>query len=500
MIHSAPPQLLHDPHLPLLRDWIITRTGLSYYQNRDFDFAYALERVYAPLGPVPGAQTLHGRLRANALEMEALVEQLTIGETFFFRHMEMFNALRDTVFPDLIRRKAHNRSLRIWSAGCSIGAEPYSLSILLREILGHKLVGWTLEILGTDINRRFLQQAEEGRYDPWALRGLPPALLQRCFAKEGRKWRLQDRCRQGVSFRLQNLAADAFPDPATDMACFDLIICRNVMIYFDGATIQKLTRQFHETLLPGGWLAVGHAEPNAGTFRQYRTVNTEGAVLYQRLPAGESLPDSAWPGALVARSPASVSFPAPAQGLPPAPVVPPKPSAIPLSPPTAHRIIAPLPPLPAPPQHAAVAEGKTPVPEAEADLAEIMRLADTGEMTRALAACDELFHRQPLHAGAYYYHGVILFHLGEWFAAERSLKRALYLARDLPLAHYYMGLVQEKLGRAALRHFANARDLLQPLAANAPVPMGQGLTAHEFRSLLTVPEPLVTAAGNTRIA
>lgn len=177
MIHSAPPQLLHDPHLPLLRDWIITRTGLSYYQNRDFDFAYALERVYAPLGPVPGAQTLHGRLRANALEMEALVEQLTIGETFFFRHMEMFNALRDTVFPDLIRRKAHNRSLRIWSAGCSIGAEPYSLSILLREILGHKLVGWTLEILGTDINRRFLQQAEEGRYDPWALRGLPPALL-----------------------------------------------------------------------------------------------------------------------------------------------------------------------------------------------------------------------------------------------------------------------------------------------------------------------------------
>lgn len=484
MTPSAPPQLLTDPHLPMLRDWVITRTGLSYYQSRDFDFAYALERVYAPLGSVPAAHELHRRLRSRPQEMEALVEQLTIGETFFFRHMEMFNALRDTVFPDLIRRKAHSRTLRIWSAGCSIGAEPYSLSILLRELLGHKLVGWDIQILGTDINRRFLRLAEEGSYDPWALRGLPPALLQRCFSKEGRKWRLLDRCRQGVSFQVQNLAADTFPNAAADMACFDLIICRNVMIYFDAATIQKMARQFHDTLLPGGWLAVGHAEPNAGTFRMFRTVNTQGAVLYQRLQTGESLPAD-----FVFSPPPQISLPP--VSLPPAPVV-----------------ITELPPLPAvqPAAPAPAAPKSKPAPAeavpavaatAETDLAEITRLADAGDMKRALQACDELFHRQPLHAGAYYYHGVILFHLGEWFAAERSLKRSLYLARDLPLAHYYMGLVQEKLGRAALRHFTNARDLLLHLPAHAPVPMGQGLTAHEFRSLLTTPEMLVQTTGSS---
>lgn len=482
MCPVVPPQLLTDPHLPMLREWVITRTGLSYYQNRDFDFAYALERAYAPLGSVPAAHELHSRLRSRPQEMEALVEQLTIGETFFFRHMEMFNALRDTVFPDLIRRKAHSRTLRIWSAGCSIGAEPYSLAILLREVLGHRLVGWDIQILGTDINRRFLRLAEEGCYDPWALRGLPPALLQRCFSKEGRKWRLLDRCRQGVSFQVQNLAADSFPNAATDMACFDLIICRNVMIYFDAPTIHKMARQFHDTLLPGGWLAVGHAEPNADTFRKFRTVNTQGAVLYQRLHAGESLPEP------------PVFSPPPLISQPPVPPLPTPLSIPPL--PVAPPVQQPAPPVPASPKATSdTVSAKAITPET--DLAEITRLADTGDMKGALQACDELFHRQPLHAGAHYYHGVILFHLGEWFAAERSLKRSLYLARDLPLAHYYMGLVEEKLGRPALRHFANARDLLHDLPAHAPIPMGQGLTAHEFRSLLTSPEMLVRSTGSS---
>lgn len=269
---SASPQaaLLHDPQLWELKAWIIQRTGLSYYSERDADLVQALERVFASAdGKLESASALLKRLQSNVRDLDALVEQLTIGETFFFRHLEMFHALRDHLFPDVLRRRATSRTLRIWSAGCSIGAEPYSISILLRDLLGSQFRDWSIHILGTDINRKFLRMAEEGAYEPWTLRGMPPHVLARSFIKEGRKWRISDRCREGVVFRSHNLASDPLPDPLHDLVNFDLVICRNVMIYFDQPAIQRLAQQFYDTLRPGGWLAVGHAEPHTSTFRMF---------------------------------------------------------------------------------------------------------------------------------------------------------------------------------------------------------------------------------------
>ncbi|MEN3939829.1 CheR family methyltransferase [Prosthecobacter sp. SYSU 5D2] len=462
---DKPHELLSDPQFFLLKDWIIGRTGLSYYKERDVDLLLALERVFGPEGPLPGGGALLKRLKTDAEAQDALVEQLTIGETFFFRHAEMFTALRDAVFPDILRRKAGSRSLRIWSAGCSIGAEPYSLAILLREMLGEQFRNWSIQILGTDINRKFLRIAEAGAYDPWALRGTPPHVLHRCFTKQGAKWRLTDPCREGVTFQNHNLATDPFPDETRALSGFDLIICRNVMIYFDQPSIQKLARQFYDTLTPGGWLAVGHAEPHTDTFRMFRTVNTPGAVLYQRPVSPDEV---AWTPPVL-----PVWFPSAEwqrQPEPPAPEVRLRSAELPL--PKA-------PPLPAAPVQPAAGEG---------ELAEITRHADAGDLHAALKACDRVLLQSPLSAGAHYYHGMILFQLGEWTAAEKSIHRCLYLARDLALAHYYMGLVQERQGRNARRHFENTLNLLAPHHPEDPVPLGQGLTVREFRSLLAVPE------------
>ncbi len=457
--------LLHDPQLWVLKAWIIQHTGLSYYSERDADLVQALEHVFAPHGKLDSASNLLKRLQSNPRELDALVEQLTIGETFFFRHLEMFHALRDHVFPDVLRRRAASRTLRIWSAGCSIGAEPYSISILLRELLGAQFRDWSIHILGTDINRKFLRMADEGAYEPWTLRGMPPHVLARSFIKEGKKWRISDRCREGVSFRSHNLAADPLPDPLHDLLNFDLIICRNVMIYFDLPSIQRLAQQFYDTLRPGGWLAVGHAEPHTSTFRMFRTVNATGAVLYQR-PTAEH-------GHVVA-DPAP---PLPATGLfPPSPTPafqkPWQPAALNIELPTTQA------PQPKPRSVAA-----------EEPLTEITRLADAGDLKAALQACDGLILRDPLNAGAYYYHGMILAQHAEWTAAERSLRRCLYLERNLALAHFYLGLVLERLGQPARKHHTNARELLAGQAEHALVPLGQGLTVREFRSLLTAPEP-----------
>lgn len=457
--------LLGDPHFGELRDWIIQHTGLSYYNQRDAEVAQALESVFPPRREGQTAGALLQRLRSSPVDLDALVEKLTIGETFFFRHLEMFQALRSTVFPDLLARRAASRSLRIWSAGCSIGAEPYSISILLRELLGVQFQNWSIHILGTDINRKFLRIAEEGEFDPWTLRGLPPHVLHRSFIKEGRKWRLNSRCRQDVFFRSHNLATDALPDPAHDLFNFDLIICRNVMIYFDLPFIQRLAQKFYDTLCPGGWLAVGHAEPHTDTFRMFRTVNTPGAVLYQRAATDAAGAADAAPAF---HSPHVATLGAP-PWTPPAPWTPP---VLNFTVPAA---------MPAP---AAAPQAVTSGPDA---LADVVRLADAGDMKAALQACDAAILREPLCAPAYYYHGMILHQYGEWAAAERSLRRCLYLDRQLALAHFYLGLVQEKLGQDSRRHYVNARALLAGRPEDAPVPLGQGLTVREFRSLLNIP-------------
>jgi len=120
---------------------------------------------------------------------------------------------------------------------------------------------------------------------------------------------------------------------------------------------------------------------------------------------------------------------------------------------------------------------------------EITRLANPGNLRLALRACDPVILREPLNAGAHYYHGMILAQHAEWAAAERSLRRCLYLERSLALAHFYLGVVLDRLGQATQKHFLNAQDLLANQPEHALVPLGQGLTVREFRSLLTAPEP-----------
>ncbi|WP_075089116.1 CheR family methyltransferase [Verrucomicrobium spinosum] len=261
--------LLSDPEFQKLKEWIISTTGLSYYADKDRDLATAVGRCQE-LGGRPAREVLEVLNRRGGPALDRLVEELTIGETFFFRHLEMFHALRDHVLPDLIQRRAALRSIRIWSAGCSVGAEPYSLSILLHDLLGDAARNWSFKIVATDINRRFLALARAGVYDTWALRGMDPALLQRTFHRVGARWRINDLYREAVTFRHHNLVQDKFPSIEHELSGLDLIICRNVIIYFDTATNRRLADQFYRSLVPGGWLAVGHAEPHTEIFRASR--------------------------------------------------------------------------------------------------------------------------------------------------------------------------------------------------------------------------------------
>ncbi|MBF0401010.1 MAG: hypothetical protein HQL90_09610 [Magnetococcales bacterium] len=196
---------------------------------------------------------------AGEVEWRELVLELTTGESYFFRDSGQMRLLREVVLPELLRNREAERSLRVWSAGCSTGEEPYSLAILLQELLGGA-GPWNLMIKGTDINEYALQQAREGRYGRWAFRGVGEEVLNRHFSPVRGEWQLSAALRGMVTFERVNLIKDLFPDSGRGLCDLDLIVCRNVFIYFDNNAIAGIMARFAACLRPGGYVLTGHAE------------------------------------------------------------------------------------------------------------------------------------------------------------------------------------------------------------------------------------------------
>jgi chemotaxis protein methyltransferase CheR len=280
------PQTLADSTYPALKQYVLEHTGLDYYAPRDEDFATRLGRRLTALRSGNCADYLR-RLRDDCAEIDALVGELTIGETYFFRQIEHFDLLRTVILPDLLRTNRETRELRIWSAGCATGAEPYSVAILLAQDFAGVMDDWRVTILGTDINPDFLAQARAGRFSRWALRDVPENILSSYFLRDGNQWILHPAIRDAVSFRYHNLTE--YPaHPSTDGLPFDLILCRNVMIYFSADRIRRLAQRFHELLRPGGWLLPGHAEYGLDSFPQFTLLRETSATVYRRIPPAEA--------------------------------------------------------------------------------------------------------------------------------------------------------------------------------------------------------------------
>jgi chemotaxis protein methyltransferase CheR len=441
--------LVRDPLYPRLKEHVVRSTGLAYYEDKDTQFAERISGRLSCLGLRDCASylnrlcdPLHG-----PSELDALIAGITIGETCFFRHREHFDALRDLVFPDLIARNRDRLSLRIWCAGCADGPEPYSLAILRKREMADRLRGWQVTILGTDINRLSLARAREGEFEEWAFRSTPEDVLRNCFRKEGRRWTILPEYREGVSFQYHNLVEHAFPSLVNNLAMFDLIVCRNVMIYFGPDRMRKMILQFYDSLAPGGWLLVGPAEPNMMFFTSFQTVNAPGVTLYQK-------PEQSVPGLE-----AQEFIPAPS---PPAPRSPgPYPAA--------NR-----PPL------------TDPDPALVDGLGDVRRYADRGEWENAARHCEELLKKDKLNSRIHFYYGLILDQMQRNAEAERSLRRAVELDRESVLPHYYLGLFLQSRGRVrhAAASFENVLKLLN-LRRDADIfADADGITAADLRNLV----------------
>lgn len=234
-----------------LRDLVKERLALDLSRRQQEWFEQMLEEL-ARAQALPAAVLLE-RLREESLTGSAwltLIDRLTIAETYFFRDPGQMELLRDTLLPGLMR-EAHGRRLRIWSAGCSTGEELYSVAMLL-ESLG----GPSADLLGTDINASVIEQASRGIYRERSLRRLPTALKAAYLQQCGGEFRIHERLRRQTAFSVESL----FEEQSKQLRGLDLIICRNVLIYFERERLPALVERFHRALRPGGILLTGHGE------------------------------------------------------------------------------------------------------------------------------------------------------------------------------------------------------------------------------------------------
>jgi chemotaxis protein methyltransferase CheR len=442
-----------------------TRTGLSFSPHRRESVENGIRRAMARAGVTEPAhyRTL---LETDGKTLDDLIVELTVGETYFFREPGQFEVIRRDLLPDLRRRRGDEHVLRGWSAGCASGEEAYSLAILFAE---EGLCGLA-HLLATDISRAALAKARSAAYSDWSLRGEGAAAARPYLHHRGDRYVLDDQVRRRVTFEYLNLALDVYPSLATGTWAMDLILCRNVLIYFDRQTIQSVARRLFESLAPGGWLLTASSDPPLAADAAYETVVTAAGVIYRR-PDGVPIeqrparmedrgafplePVTAWSQIAETEEP---ELPAEESLFAQTPALPPPPASVP--PPTAIDPLTEAQAAFARGDYSAAVEQTGNLP---GEAASVLRVRALANLDGALAerACAEAAARFPLSTELHYLHAVLLLDLGQHAEAARAARRVIYLDRSLAIAHFTLGAILRQHGdrKGARRAYRNAREL-----------------------------------------
>lgn len=256
-----------------LRQMLLERSGAVVTLEKSYLINSRLMPIARSCGHADVAELIKAlRCRPDEAVLEQIVDAMTTNETLFFRDNWPFQKLREIVLPDMMKRNQGSKRLRIWSAASSSGQEPYSIAIVLNE-MRHLLVGWQTTIVGTDISSEILARAGEATYTDFEVRrGLSDEMLNRYFLPEGANWKVRPEVRNMVEFKKFNLLDNPL---ASGLFGFDVIFCRNVLIYFDEPTRARVLASLAGALRPGGYLLLGGAETVVGFSDAFSLVRGE---------------------------------------------------------------------------------------------------------------------------------------------------------------------------------------------------------------------------------
>lgn len=282
--------LLNEEDFTVLRDFIYENTGIRFEDNK---LPFVETRVAKRLAAVDcqTAREYYRHLRFHdprQVEFQALVEALTTNETYFFREYEQLECFANELLPAVAeaKRKQGDYNLNVWSAACSTGDEPYTLGIILQSCLDD-FERWRIGLHATDIDGQVLATARQGLYSSRAVKDVPPAYLRRYFTAEGPQYRIQRKIREMVSFSQANLIDRRAMRQYRGM---DFVFCRNVLIYFDDASRRQVLGSIYDSLNPGGFVFLGHAESVGRISAAFEPVNIANNLMYRKPVDGAALP------------------------------------------------------------------------------------------------------------------------------------------------------------------------------------------------------------------
>ena len=502
---SAMPGPISELLLRQYSEFLAARMGLHFPPARWPDMLRGLERAAREFGLAGAEACMHWLLAAppDRRRVEILASHLTVGETYFYREPAVFAALENELLPALIaaRRAAGQRQLRIWSAGCCSGEEPYSVAVLLSRLLPD-LEQWNITLLATDINPHFLAKAVRGEYRAWSFRGAPAWFREDYFEHSGGgDYRLAPRIRSLASFDYLNLVDDTYPALDNNTNGMDIVLCRNVLMYFEADAMRAVLDKFHRALTDGGWLLVSPTEANVTMFSGFVPVNFADAILYRK--GGE--PQPAWPAMPVMPALSQQTYAVPAWAelaVSPAPTfdaadaasaaapvadTPPPAEAPPVAPPCGEAYRRAMACYAQGDYAAAVAALAADAQHDPAGLALAARAcANQGQLDEACRWCEAAVAADKLNPGLRYLLASVLAEQGQSDAAAAALKQALYLDQDFVLAHYALGNLYRRRGQPgpAAKHFANARELLAGYPPGDSLRDAEGLTAGRLLDII----------------
>lgn len=482
---------LRQPLLGHVVTFIGRHLGLHFPASREGDLIRGLRASAAEFGFGNLIECVRWLLATplNHEQIEVLAGNLTVGETYFYRDPRFFELLERQLLPALRELRASERRLRIWSAACCTGEEPYSLAMAVRQAMPDP-TGWQISILGTDINPRFLQKAARGLYGAWSFRDGSAGLQDRWFTPAaGGRWQIAPELRGSVTFAPLNLVEDVYPSLLTNTNALDLIVCRNVLIYFSAEQAIRVVKQLALCLSEGGWLVLGPNDIPLTLPPELVREPRNGLTLFRRAPRSASSPV---PGITpVAASPMRPT----GRRAQPVPMLrrprgthgskpPVRPAKIPAPSPTLAESLY------EEGRYAETAAALTQARDAGSPAKEthllVRALANQGRLEEALVACDRLIVADKMNALSHYLRASLLREQGKAEDAAAALQRATYLEPDFVLAHFALGNGARERARLAeaSRHFDNALELLSRLPSDAPVPEADGLTAARLSEII----------------
>ncbi|WP_461208665.1 CheR family methyltransferase [Desulfocurvus sp. DL9XJH121] len=274
---------ISDKEFADLRKFIYDKTGIDIPDRRRYLLENRLGRRLEALGLSSFGQ-YHDFLRydpGRTAEMDNLCEKITTNETSFFRDIKQLNVFRNEILPEVIKAQedAGKKELNIWCAGCSSGEEPYTLAILLHELLGMSVIGWRIRISAHDLSPAMLAKCKAGVYGEYAMKTTPKGIISKYFEQQGDEYKIRPKVQKLVSFGPINLADRA---ALKRVPRSQILFCRNVIIYFDTAMKQQVLASFYDNLLPGGYLFLGHSESIHKLSNAFKPVLKPGGICYRK--------------------------------------------------------------------------------------------------------------------------------------------------------------------------------------------------------------------------